>query len=235
MSDTPPPVAPTPPPAAVPENSWRTAFIVLVTVLVTVVLTFVAVRYYLFPSSFTPVSLNPAESRALEAKFARLEQLTGVAAPIPLRPPGTSVSEPPVAEPYREDAERRTLRFTQRELNALIARNPDLSGRLAIHLAPGQMSVRARIPLDPDFPVFGGQTLRVASGLGLEYTAGKPVVVLRGVSLMGVPLPGAWLGGLKNLDLVATFGGEPGFWKALADGVESLRVEDGELVIVLRE
>ncbi|MFA7593574.1 MAG: hypothetical protein WCY26_07530, partial [Thiohalobacteraceae bacterium] len=61
------------------------------------------------------------------------------------------------------------------------------------------------------------------------------VVVLKGVSLMGVPLPNAWIGGLKNIDLVQEFGAEQGFWKAFADGVEDIRVEDGRLKITLKE
>ena len=59
--------------------------------------------------------------------------------------------------------------------------------------------------------------------------------VLKGVSLMGVPIPGAWLGGLKNVDLVQEFGDAQGFWKGFADGVEDIRVEEGALRIRLKE
>ena len=60
-------------------------------------------------------------------------------------------------------------------------------------------------------------------------------MILRGVSVMGVPIPSAWLGGLKNRDLVAEFGTDPGFWRAWAAGVEDMRVTDGKLVIRLKE
>lgn len=50
-----------------------------------------------------------------------------------------------------------------------------------------------------------------------------------------MPLPNAWPGGLKNVDLVQEFGGTEGFWKALDDGIEHIRVEDGQLVLQLRE
>ena len=43
---------------------------------------------------------------------------------------------------------------------------------------------------------------------------------------MGVPIPNAWLGGLKNVDLVTEFGAEPGFWQPFSEGVEHIRVED---------
>jgi hypothetical protein len=61
------------------------------------------------------------------------------------------------------------------------------------------------------------------------------VVILKGVKLMGVPIPNAWLGGLKNIDLVREFGGDEGFWQLFADGVESIETQDGQLKITLKE
>ena len=52
---------------------------------------------------------------------------------------------------------------------------------------------------------------------------------------MGVPMPNAWLGGIKNIDLVKEFGGDKGFWKTFADGVDSISVVDGFLDIRLKE
>ncbi|MGD8937386.1 MAG: hypothetical protein PVF07_12980, partial [Thiogranum sp.] len=69
----------------------------------------------------------------------------------------------------------------------------------------------------------------------MAYVNGKPVVVLKGVSIMGVPIPSAWLGGLKNVDLVTEFGAGPGFWKFFSEGVENIRVEDGQIKIKLKE
>jgi hypothetical protein len=61
------------------------------------------------------------------------------------------------------------------------------------------------------------------------------VVILRGISVMGVPLPNAWLGGLKNIDLIDVFGTDPGFWKSFADGVDAIEVREGNLRFVLKE
>ena len=52
---------------------------------------------------------------------------------------------------------------------------------------------------------------------------------------MGVPLPNAWLGGLKNVDLVEQFGAERGFWRTFAAGIAGLELRDGELVVRLAE
>ena len=138
-------------------------------------------------------------------------------------------------EAYSEEGADRTIRFTERELNALLAKNTDLADTLAIDLAPDLVSAKLRIPLDEDFPVLGGKTLRVKTGVIFRYVDGQPKIMLRGVMVMGVPLPNAWLGGLKNIDVVREFGGDESFWKSFADGVESLRVEDGVVVLTLKE
>ena len=130
---------------------------------------------------------------------------------------------------------KREIAFTEKELNGLLAKNTDLARRLAIDLSDDLVSAKLLVPVDPDFPIFGGKILRVRSGMGFSYTKGKPVIILRGISIMGVPIPNAWLGGLKNIDLVEKFGSGNGFWKTLADGIEDLRVEDGLLKIKFKE
>jgi hypothetical protein len=52
---------------------------------------------------------------------------------------------------------------------------------------------------------------------------------------MGVPVPSAWLGGMKNIDLVESYGSESGFWKTFADGVDNIRIRDGSLTMVLKQ
>ncbi|MEZ4602645.1 MAG: hypothetical protein R2861_04330 [Desulfobacterales bacterium] len=59
--------------------------------------------------------------------------------------------------------------------------------------------------------------------------------MLKGVSLWGVPLPNAWLGHIKNKDLVNALGRESGFWKSFADGIEHIEIKDKTLEIKLRE
>ena len=68
-----------------------------------------------------------------------------------------------------------------------------------------------RQSLGENFPVFGGKTVRVRAGVEMAYQDNRPVVKLRGVSLMGVPIPNAWLGNMKNVDLVKEFSGDQGF------------------------
>ena len=138
-------------------------------------------------------------------------------------------------EPYDEREADREIHFSEREINSLIAQNADLATRVAIDFSDDLASARLLIPVDPDFPLLGGKTLRVNAGVGLAYTGKRPVVQLRGISVMGVPIPNAWLGNLKNVDLVEQYGSEAGFWQAFTAGVAELAVEDGHLKIVLRE
>ena len=138
-------------------------------------------------------------------------------------------------EAYTEDASKRRIELTERELNALLANNIDLAEQLVVDLADNTASVKLLVDVDPDFPFFGGKTLKVSGAVDPSYVNGRPVIVLRGVSVWGVPVPNAWLGGLKNIDLISEFGGSDGFWKAFAEGIENLKVEDGKLLIQLAE
>ena len=40
---------------------------------------------------------------------------------------------------------------------------------------------------------------------------------------------------IENIDLVREFGGNHGFWKSFSDGVETIRVREGQLNIKLKE
>jgi hypothetical protein len=146
------------------------------------------------------------------------------------RPDGTLAPEA-----YSEEGASREVHFSERELNALLAKNTDLAKKVAIDLGKDLISAKLIVNVDPDFPVFGGQTVRVRAGLEVAYGDKKPVVKIKGVSLMGVPLPNAWLGGMKNVDLVREFGTEEGFWKIFSDGVDSVTVEEGSIAVTLKE
>jgi hypothetical protein len=203
--------------------------IVLLTMLVTVFAGWWIVRTYLFPSQLEPVELSQREQVELGTKLRRLGVVTSS--------PNSSASDNQVArpEPYTEKNADRNVFLSERELNSLLANDPKLASRLAVDLADDLASVVVLIPIPQDFPVMPGRTVRVNAGAEVSFAAGRPVVALKGVSIMGVPVPNAWLGNLKNVDLVREFGGNDGFWKSFADGIDEIRVEDGQLLIRLRE
>jgi len=211
-------------------SRFKLLLVVVAVAIVTSVITVWLTIAYLFPKEFKPVTLSDREEQVLDAKLARLDPARGYGQPTP----GKSAA-PVTPERYSEAAASRQIKLSERELNGLLARNTDLAHKLAIDLSKDLASAKLLIPLDPDFPFLGGKTLKVTAGLELRYDDRNPVVMLRGVSIWGVPIPNAWLGGLKNVDLVKEFGSERGFWQAFTGGVEHIRVEEGNLSIKLKE
>jgi hypothetical protein len=203
----------------------QVALIVLLTMVVSVGASYWVLSQTLFLKAFTPVELKPKEEQVLNTK---------------LRAIGVEVEEFDAQgrlkpEAYSEVGAKREVYFSERELNAMLAKNTDLARKVAIDLSDKLISAKILVPLEEDFPVMGGKTLRINAGVELAFQNGKPIVKLKGVSLMGVPVPNAWLGNLKNVDLVQEFGADPGFWKSFADGVENISVVEGELKVKLKE
>lgn len=208
----------------------KTLLVVIVVAVVTSVATVWLTNVYLFPKAFTPVTLNHDEQAALDSKLQALDVQVRTK---PAKGAGTGAGtlKP---ERYSEEGASREVTFTEREINALLANNTDLASKVAIDLSPNLISARIIVPIDPDMPVLGGKTLRMSAGLELSFKSRRPVVVVRGVSLWGVPLPNAWLGNIKNVDLIQAYGDE-GFWKAFAAGIDNIAVEEGRLTIKLKE
>ncbi len=223
--------------------------IVLAAVLVSAALSYWFIRTYIVPADFKPVELSIKEQAALDDKLLTL----GVDPAALL--PGAKRAAPAedakdvsagdadrfdadgrlVPQAYSENPEKRSVHMSERELNAMLASNPDLAKRFAVDLSDNLASAKLLIPVDPDMPMFGGRTLRVNAGVEVAYRDERPIVKLRGISIMGVPLPNAWLGNLKNVDLVEQFGGGPGFWQSFSAGVDLIEIDDGSLHIKLKE
>jgi hypothetical protein len=211
-------------------------WIVLATIVVTVAVTIWVVRTYVYAKDFKPVELSVNEQQALDAKLKLLGFDPGPRAGSQASPVPSETDEQWLrSERYSEAGARREVRFSERELNAMVANNRDLAKKLALDLGDDLVSARLLVPVDQDFPILGGKTLRVSTGVEMAFRDAKPVVVLKGVSIMGIPIPNAWLGGLKNIDLISEFGDRNGFWSAFADGVEDIRVEEGQLKVQLKE
>jgi hypothetical protein len=217
------------PPPAKPRSIWTILGLMLLTVMLSVGITVWVVYVMLFPGDFKPVTLSPTEEQRLEQKLQRFDSLQ--------RPARNSQqgNTPLTPERYSEEGASREITLSEKELNALLAKNTDLATRLAIDLSDNLASGKLLVPLDPDFPILGGKTIKLSAGMEMRYGNGRPVIILKGISVWGVPMPNAWLGNMKNIDLVQEFGSDQGFWKAFADGVEEIEVEEGKLRIKLKE
>jgi hypothetical protein len=211
--------------------------IVVATILITIGGTYWFLKTYVFAREFKPVELSVKEEQVLEGKLRALGYDVNVVQPGGLPDQPSDIDERGFLKPerYSEEGARREVSFNEREVNALLAKNTDLARKLAIDLSDDLVSAKLLVPLEDDFPVLGGKTLRFNAGVEMAYSNARPVIVLKGVSVMGVPVPNAWLGGLKNIDLVSEFGTDEGFWKAFADGVENIQVEEGRIKVKLKE
>jgi hypothetical protein len=217
------------------QHSWlKVLGIVVVASVISTLVAIGAMYLYLFPGTFKPVTLSTSEEQVLENK---LEQLGGMQRSRVLHQDREQVGASGDLQPerYTESDANREIILTERELNALLAKNTDLARKLAIDLTQDLASAKLLIPLDEEFPLLGGKTLKVNAGLELAYRNAKPIVALRGISLWGVPIPNAWLGNIKNVDLVQEFGDQKGFWEAFANGVDEMEVSEGQLRIKLKE
>jgi hypothetical protein len=223
------------PPEQRPSNNWlKILGIVVVASVISTLVAICAVYFYLFPGSFKPVTLSANEEQVLEQKLERFDSMQRSPA-LHKNRRGSNHDNSMQPERYSETDANREIILTERELNGLLAKNTDLATKLAIDLSEDLASAKLLIPLDEEFPILGGETLKVTAGLELAYRDRNPVVALRGISLWGVPIPNAWLGNIKNVDLVKEFGDQKGFWSAFADGIEEVEVSDGQLRVKLKE
>lgn len=202
----------------------QVVLIVLLAILLTAGVTVWVIVSDVFATRFEPVVLDSQEQQVLQKKL----HIIGIETDTPQV--GQVKPRPLEAEAYSESDADRQVSFSEKELNALLANNTDLAEKLAIDLSGKLISAKLLLPLDEQMPILGGKTLKVTAGLGLSYSNGRPVVILKGVSVWGVPVPAAYLGNLKNVDIINEFG-DQGFWKAFAEGLEDIDVREGELYI----
>jgi hypothetical protein len=209
-------------------SGLQVTLIVVVAMVVTLLAGWWLVTTYIFPTAIEPVELSREEIIDLDLKLERLGiQRRAV--------DGSSVEFDALPQPYTETGVAREVTFSERELNGLIAKDKEFGSRVALDLAPDLVSLNALIPVPDDFPVMPGKMVRVRAGAEMTFNGDRPMLILKGVSVMGVPVPNAWLGNLKGEDLFTKFGDEAGFWKAFGDGIEHIEVREGQLFIRLKE
>jgi len=192
------------------------------------------INQYLYAANFEPTQLSMTEQQELNMKMAQLQEASEFR-PVPSHPANSSPQDSMEPEPYRENDQSREIHLTEREVNALIAQDPEAAKHVAVDLAEDLVSVKMLVPIQDEIPLLGGKTLKVNIGVHLSYANGKPVVAMKGISLGGIPLPSAWWGEIKNKNLVEEFGGSGGFWDQFSKGVKDLHFQEGSLRVTLQE
>ena len=214
MNETPPTV-----------TSWKKPVliftgIVLSCCLLTAVGTVWWVKHNIYASPLHPVQLSQTEKTALDAKLAKLELSEEVV--------------PPEA-PAKTDGDPRTISISSKEINAFLA-GQGIGEQVKLDVTRNRIAANFLLPIDKDAPLFAGTTLRIRLALNaLMNENGKLVVKVDDVSLGGIPLPNAWLGDIKGLDLITSNIGEDPAIERFAAGIKEFRLENGHVHIVLNE
>jgi arginine N-succinyltransferase len=174
------------------------------------------VKRNVYASPMTPVSLNATEEAQLQQKIQALEN---------------ALPEPTVSP---EEA-KRTLVLTQKEVNAYLAKQ-GLGETVKVDLKRDAVAVSTLIPIEEGAPLLGGTTLRIRVALGAMMDEGNQLrMQLDDVTLGGVPLPNAWLGDIKGVNLVTSDINSNPTLKRFFDGIKEMELRDGSLRVVLNE
>lgn len=228
MNEQPSPVVapPSVPPSAsiAPRSSWKKkALIVTGIVFGTATLTIAGTAWWvkrnIYASPFTPVALSATEQSALDQKLAVLKQ-SGAAEAAPVDP----------------EVAKRTLTITDREINAFLEQQ-GLGEQVKVSLHNGGGTATFLLPMSSDGVPNSGPTLRISVSLGAKMDENKKFALsISDVSVGGVPLPNAWLGNMKGLNMLADapISDDPAL-KAFAAGIRDFSIRSGQLSVVLNE
>lgn len=248
---------PIPPPSAKPPPAKKSHWVLygcgtLVALVVLIVAT-VLITFWWIQRPIKPVVLSSAEKAEVEEK---LQQLSGgkeaapppsaanTLAPGPDRRPKAAGAAPvpSAAGAAAEQTPDRTyvpgskvLRLTEREVNGLLNANTDLGKSVRLEFARDAINAYVAVPIPEDFPVGGGKMFRARGRFRVSLgNGGTPYAILEDVTVFGLSLPKAWLGGLKGENLIGDAMGERNGSPVLK-GIKSLRVEPGALVIEVED
>ena len=128
----------------------------------------------------------------------------------------------------------KVLILTDREVNAMLHQNTNLGDKLKIEFATDAVHARIKTDLDPDLPFVGGRSLKARARFKLADESTTPAIILDDLTVWGISLPNAWLADLKGKNLLSNLGIESQ-GKRLENGIEEIKVENGQITIRLAE
>jgi hypothetical protein len=231
---------------ALPPTAKKTHWLLygcgtLIALLLVIVATVVLTLWWI-QRPIKPVVLSAQEKASVVQK---LQHIGGgnTSAPAPNRR-AKAGAPPPVAaadlaenkgqdQPYTPGS--KVLKLTEREINGLLNANTDLGQAVRLEFAQDAINAYVAVRIPQDFPVGGGKMFRARGrfrvSLGNDAT---PYAILEDITVFGLSLPKAWLGGLKGENLIGQAMGERN-GKPILQGIKSLRVEPGALVLEVED
>jgi hypothetical protein len=125
----------------------------------------------------------------------------------------------------------KVLKLTEREINGLLNANTDLGKSVRLEFARDAVNAYLAVPIPEDFPIGGGKMFRARGRFRVSLgNGGAPHAILEDITIFGLSLPKAWLGGLKGENLLGDALGQ-GKGGPVLQGIRSLRIEPGALVL----
>lgn len=123
--------------------------------------------------------------------------------------------------------------LTADDINALIATNDDLKGRVFVTIENGEIGGEISVPLD-ELPMGKGRYLNASATFDVSYDGGIPVVTLKSGSVKGQPLPQQIIDALAQENLAKEALDDPDVAKQLRK-FDSIKVEGDKLILRLKE
>lgn len=207
----------------VPRSSWKKKALVMSAVIlgsagIAAAGTAWWVKHNIYASALKPVALTQTEQADLNSKLQVLGQQAPTAAPV----------DPEIA--------KRTLTISEREINAFLSEQ-GLGEQVKVEFTQGGAAATVLVPVEKDAPLIGGTTLRLRFAFGAKMDSSKHFAFsLNDISVGGVPMPNAWLGNLKGLNLLAEspLQSDPAV-KGFLAGIRDFKIDSGVMRIVLNE
>lgn len=191
----------------------------------------VAITIWWMQRPIKPVVLSAKEKATVEQKLQHLSDAAD-----DHRTNAASRDVAPKLEldrPYAPGSKE--LRLTERELNGLLNANTELGQTVRLELGRDAINAFLAVPIPQDFPIGGGKMFRARGRFRVSISNGEtPYAILEDVTVLGLSLPKAWLGGLKGENLLSDAVGEHNGSPKMR-GVKSLRVVPGALVLEVEE
>lgn len=208
---------------SVPRSSWKKKAIIMSAVIlgsagIAAAGTAWWVKHNIYASALKPVALTQTEQADLNSKLHVLGQQAPTAAPV----------DPEIA--------KRTLTISEREINAFLSEQ-GLGEQVKVEFTQGGAAATVLVPVEKDAPLIGGTTLRLRFAFGAKMDSSKHFAFsLNDISVGGVPMPNAWLGNLKGLNLLAEspLQSDPAV-KGFLAGIRDFKIDSGVMRIVLNE
>lgn len=194
--------------------------------LLLVIVATVGITVWWIQRPIKPVVLTVEEKARVEAKIQHLSESTN-----DQTKPAKRDEAPKVELDRSYVPGAKEVQLTERELNGLLNANTDLGQSLRLELGKDAINAYLAVPIPEDFPIGGGKMFRARGRFRLSLTNGAPpVAMLEDVTVFGLSLPKAWLGGLKGENLLADAMGQTNGTPVLG-GVKSLRIVPGAIVL----